>query len=253
MPINELPEIKYENLVERLPDAFCKLPNSNNDKLLRLLNIPLMVLKQDVHSVFDCVDIYKATGKTLDYYGDIYNVQRGRLNDTQFRYLILSSIAKTTIGGDYESILQAISTIFKCEKTDVMLSDHPEKPATIKLDKMPLAVIQNAGFSTVQTLKIIKQLLPITVGIEADNFEGMFEFGELYTDYDEHKGFSDSHEHPTMGGYLGMLLGEESLFGSFEFGENYNDYDTSAGFADDEQTIGGEFGSYYGLGDYIPI
>ena len=253
MSINNLPDINDENLVERFPDAFCKLPDSNNEKLLKLVSIPLNQIRKDIRDVFDTTDIYKATGKTLDYYGDIYSVQRGRLNDTQYRYLILCAIARTMIGGDYESILQAIATIFRCNKTDVMISDHEEKPATVKLDKMPFLVIQEAGFSTTQTVNIIEQLLPITVAIEADNFEGMFEFGELYTDYDEHKGFSDSHENPTMGGYLGMLLGEESLFGTFEFGELYTDYDESAGFADDEQTIGGELGSYYGLGDYIAI
>ena len=252
MPMNNLPDIQYENLIDRFPDAFCKLPNSNNDKLLKLMFIQLSLLRMDIRSVFDCIDIYKATGKTLDYYGDIYNVQRGRLNDTQFRYLILSSITKTTIGGDYESIIKAICMIFNCEAEQVKLSDLSTDPATIKIDKLPFSVIMNAGFSTKQATHLIENLLPITVGIEAGNFEGTLEFGENYEDYDELKGFSDSHENPTVGGYFGLFYGEESLFGTFEFDEP-NVYDNGAGFAGEEQTIGGALGVYYGLGDYIPI
>ena len=247
-----LPEIKSENLINRFPDAYCKLPNSNNEKLLKLLSVPLTQIRKTIRAVYDSNDIFKATGKTLDYYGDIYNVQRGRLNDTQYRYMILSAIARNNVGGDYESILEAISVIFHCDKNEVKLSDHEDNPATIRLDKMPFSVIMEAGFSTTQAVALIENLLPITVGIEAGNFEGTFEFGEEYTDYDENKGFSDSNENPTVGGYFGLFYGEESLFGSFEFDEP-NVYDDSAGFGDEEQTTGGELGQYYGLGDYIPI
>ena len=248
-----LPEIKDENLVERLPDSFCKLPDGNNYKLLKLVSIPIKQIRKDIRDIYDSGDIFKATGKTLDYYGDIYNIQRGRMNDTQFRYVILSSIAKNMVCGDHESILQAISVIFNCDKSEVKFSDNPNKAATITLDKMPFSVIMEAGFSTTQAVALIENLLPVTVGIEAGNFEGTFEFGENYTDYDKNKGFSDSDESPTMGGYFGLFYGEESLFGTFEFSASDDEADNGAGFADDEQTIGGELGVYYGLGDYIPI
>lgn len=247
-----LPEINRENLIELFPDAYCKTLNSNNDKLLKLVSIPITQVRETIRKVYEYNDIFKANGATLDLYGDIYNVQRGHLNDTQYRYLILSAIAKNNVGGDYESILQAISIIFSCDKNEIKLSDNPDIPATITLDKLPFSVIVEAGFSTTQAVALIENLLPITVGIEAGNFEGTLEFGENYEDYDPYKSFSDSHENPTIGGYFGLFYGEESLFGTFEFDEA-DVYDESTGFADEEQTFGGEMGQYYGLGDYIPI
>lgn len=252
MPINNLPDIVYENLIDRFPDSFCKETDSNNEKLLKLVSLPLNEFKETLRKVFDSTDIFNASGKTLDYYGDIYRVERGRLNDTQYRYMILSAIARNMVGGDYESILKAVAVIFDCDVNEVKLIDHPDKPATMKLEKMPFLVIQNAGFSTTQATALIENLLPITVTIEADHFEGTLEFGENYEDYDEYKGFSDSHENPTMGGCFGLLFGEEILFGTFEFDEP-NVFDKTAGFGDIEQTTGGELGQYYGLGDYIPI
>lgn len=252
MMINELPIIQDENLIDRFPDAFCKLPDSNNEKLLKLVSTRHTEIRKAIRAIYDSNDIFKAKGKTLDYYGDIYNVQRGRLNDTQYRYMILSAIARNNVGGDYESILEAVAVMFNCDKNEVKFKDHETNPATIVLDKMPLSVIMEAGFSTVQAVELIETLLPITVGIEASNFEGTLEFGESPDDYDELKGFSDSHENPTVGGYFGLVYGEESLFGSFEFDEP-DVFDNLSGFSDEEQSVGGELGQYYGLGDYIPI
>lgn len=243
----------YDNLIEYFPDAFCKTPNSNNDKLLKLISTPLKKVSNVIQSVYDSGDIFKAKGKTLDYYGDMYSVERGNLNDTQYRYMILSAITRNMVGGDYESILEAITIIFNCDKTDVRLSDHVTSPATIKIEKMPFSVIMEAGFSSTQATKLIENLLPITVSLESGEFEGTFEFGENYKDYDENKGFSDSHEEPTMGGYFGLFYGEESLFGTFEFSETDNEYDEFEGFADEEGAIGGELGEYYGIDDVIEL
>lgn len=252
MPINNLPEIINENLIDRFPDSFCKETDSNNEKLLKLVSLPLNEFRETLRKIYDYNDIFKATGKTLDYYGDIYYVERGRLNDTQYRYMILSAITRNTVGGDYESILGAIAVIFNCDKHEVKLIDHPDDPATIKLEKMPFSVIQEAGFTTKQATALIKNLLPITVAIEANSFEGTLEFGENYEDYDEYKSFSDSHENPTIGGHFGLFYGEDLLYGTFEFDEP-GVTNENAGFADDEQTTGGELSQYYGLGDYIPI
>ena len=239
-------------LVELFPDAYTKTIDSNNDKLLRLALVPLKEIKKTLEAIDESSDIFKATGETLDYYGDIYGIQRGRLNDTQYRYTILSAIAKMNVGGDYESIIEAISIVFNCDKSEINLRDHPDNPATVKLEKMPFSVIMEAGFSTTQAVALIENLLPVTVTIEADNFEGTFEFGENYKDYDEEKGFSDSNDDPTIGGYFGLFYGEESSFGTFEFDEP-GTYNSSTGFSDETGENGGELGLYYGLGDYIPI
>lgn len=203
----QLPELTDENLIGYFPDAFCKETDSNNEKLLKLVSTPLLELRKTIRQVYDANDIFKATGKTLDYYGDIYSVQRNELTDDQYRYVILSVIARNNAGVDHESIIQAITVVFNCNSDEIQISDHSDTPATVKVEKMPFSIILNAGFTPDEAKEIIENLMPTTVSIDIVNFEGSFEFGENYDDYDEDKGFSDSHENPTVGGFFGAYYG----------------------------------------------
>ena len=84
---------KYINL---LPDSFLKTRDSNNYKILSLNADLLSELKSDINAVNESLDIFLATGKTLDLYGKIYGQLRGQLNDTKYRYMILFRIATNT-------------------------------------------------------------------------------------------------------------------------------------------------------------
>lgn len=46
---------------------------------------------------------------------------------------------------------------------------------------------------------MIESLLPICVTLEADNFEGTFEFADVDNEYDKAKGFGNIEQ--TIGGY----------------------------------------------------
>ena len=51
-------------------------------------------------------------------------------------------------------------------------------------------------------------LLPIGVGVSASNFNGTFEFADTATEYDENAGFGNIEQ--TIGGYMGLLYGEDT-------------------------------------------
>lgn len=201
--------IKSKNLL-KLPDCFKKTAESNNNKLLTLNESLIEQMKNDIKNVKNSLDFYKATGETLDLYGAIYSQKRGQMNDEQYRYVILSKIGRNMGNTDYDSILEFITAMFSCDYKDVMLQDMSENEdaCVVKLVKMPFAVLNSVGFTTQQVKQMIETLLPICVRLEADNFEGTFEFGDETMEFDELKGFGNIEQ--TIGGFLGLLMGEDT-------------------------------------------
>lgn len=197
--------------VERLPDCYRKDPDSNNYKLLQLGQEAAEELRADIQSVLDVLDIQYAGGKTLDLYGSMLGQRRGLLSDEQFRYMLLSKIGRNTVQGDYNSIMRNLMLMFGGRMGDIALEDleveEAERPCVVQLTKFPISVLVNAGFSSRQAVRMIELLLPICVTLSADNFDGTFEFAELDQEYDAAAGFADVKQ--TIGGYFGLLLGED--------------------------------------------
>lgn len=199
-----------DEYIRQLPDSFAKAQNSNNDKLLNINYKALSELKNDIKDVYNMLDLNKAAGKVLDLYGEMLGQTRGRLNDIQYRVLLRGIIAKNLCKGDYASVIEAVSLIFNCDKSEISLEEMKEKVCLVYVRKLPYMVILNSGFSAKQVMKIIKMVLPVTVRLEADNLEGTFEFGTVDNEYDELKGFGDIEQ--MIGGFFGAL---------FEFDDNF--------------------------------
>lgn len=197
--------------VGRLPDCYRKDTDSNNYKLLELGAAAARGLREDIAQVRDMLDLNQVTGRTLDLYGDMLGQRRGLLNDEQYRYMLFARIGRNVVQGDYDSILNTLVLMFNSQKGDITLDDldiaEEERPCVVKLTKFPIFVLVNAGFSSRQAVSMIESLLPICVTLAADNFEGTFEFAELDGEYDADEGFADVAQ--TIGGYLGLLLGED--------------------------------------------
>lgn len=196
---------------ERLPDCYRKDSEGNNYKLLELNQAAVLELRTDIAAVREALDLNLASGKTLDLYGEMLEQRRGLLNDEQYRYMLLTRIGRNVVQGDYQSIMNALVLMFGSSREDISLDDlelgEEERPCVVKLTKFPIAVLVNAGFSSRQAVQMIETLLPICITLAADNFEGTFEFAELAEDYNEKAGFANLEQ--TIGGYFGLLLGED--------------------------------------------
>lgn len=219
------------NNVKRLPDAYYKGKDGNNYKLLHLNELAADEFSKDLTDVLNCLDLMQATGKTLDLYGEMVEQKRGMLNDTQYRLMILTKIGKNICQGDYNSVIELLTQMFNCQKGDIILKDSTE-PCRVVIDKFPLEVLINAGFSSSQAVTMIELLLPVCVKISDGNFEGTFEFGEI------------KNTPTTYSGLSRFTYDELSNrnYAELENGFLYCEYDENKGFADIEQTIGGYFG-----------
>ena len=191
--------------VNKLPDSYAK-GNSNNYKLLNINEQAIADVKADMQAIFDVMDFQHATGHTLDLYGEMVGQQRGALNDTQYKIMILTRIGMNVAQGNYETVINALKQIFKCEANEIVLKDGV-KPCTVELDTFPLEVLISAGFSSRHAVELIDSLLPVGVTVDNANFEGTFEFADTADVYDETTGFANIEQ--TIGGYLGLLLGDD--------------------------------------------
>lgn len=196
--------------VKKLPDAYYKGTDGNNYKLLHLNELAVNEFEGNLADVLNCLDIMQATGKTLDLYGEIVNQKRGVLTDTQYRMMILNKVGKNICQGDYNSVIKLLAQSFNCSLSDIILEDSTTEPCSVEVTKFPLDILINAGFSSSQAIQLIEQLLPVCVKISDGNFEGTFEFAETDSEYDEITGFAD--EAQTIGGYLGLLVGDTNGF-----------------------------------------
>ena len=194
------------NNVNKLPDSYAKGTESNNYKLLSINEQAIADAKKDAQAVFNMVDLQQATGRTLDMYGDMVGKKRGALNDTQYRFMILTRIGINVVQGDYKTVVESVKNMFGCEASDIVLRDS-EKPCRVEVETFPLEILVNAGFSSLQAIAMIESLLPVGVTVDDANFEGTFEFAETEDEYDKAAGFADYEQ--TMGGYFGLLQGDD--------------------------------------------
>lgn len=191
----------------KLPDSFCKEAESNNNKILTLDSELISEANNAIVEIFESLDLYQATGETLDLYGEIVGQKRGNLTDDQYRLLILTRISRNTASTDYDAILNMLAIMFECDTTDISI-ENGSQPATISIKKIPFTVLNRVGFTAAQAIEMLNSLLPITVTIEDASFEGTFSFASgAEVEMDSTKGFSDNEQ--TTGGYLGYLMGEE--------------------------------------------
>ena len=188
--------------VKNLQDAYRKTPDSNIAKLLQIEKEAIDQLREDTRAVYDSLDIDKATGKTLDLFGEMFGQQRGTATDEQYRVLIKNRIVRNFANTDHTSIVNAICATFDCEPTEVLLTES-DVPCMVKLEGLPIAQLNASNIDIGTAVQIVTSMLPAGVYMEAVSFSGTFEFSDAGLVYDEAAGFGD--EAQTIGGYLGLV------------------------------------------------
>lgn len=190
--------------VNNLPDTYAKSKTSNNYKILNMVQGSTTSIKEDTKDVYQSLDIEKATGKTLDLYGEMLGQSRGLADDQIYRVMIKSRIMRNLMNGDYSSFMNAACMMFNCEPSEFYIKES-EEPATVDVITLPFRVLNYIGLSPEETIDLIKVLVPVGIKVGEVDLSGTFEFGSSEGEHDEDKGFSDSEVSPTIGGYLGFL------------------------------------------------
>lgn len=192
------------NHIKNLPDCYDKSEQSNNYKLLAINKATMEEYRADTAELYEALDIDKATGKTLDMYGEMYNQARGLATDEQYRILIKSKIVQNISCGDYKSVAKAICSVFSCKPSEVHIREVEDKPCVVELAVLPYDAINKAGLTVSQTQAIIQRLLPAGIKLDKYAFEGTFAFADSDYQATNDKGFA-SDDGSIKGGYLGTI------------------------------------------------
>jgi hypothetical protein len=193
----------FNNPVNNLPDVYKKSTESNNYKILETERSSTEKLYADIQDLFNSLDIDKATGETLDMYGEMLDQPRGLATDSQYRVLIKTKIMRNMSSGDYASVVEALRMSFDCDPSEIHLKDVEDTPCMVELTVLPYEKINSAGLTAKQVEALVQQLLPVGVRLKQYAFEGTFEFADTLGEYDEEAGFADNEG--TIGGYLGTM------------------------------------------------
>lgn len=192
-----------ENLAKNLPDVFRKDAQSNNNKLLSIEKRALDKLRVNLQAISDSLDLDKATGSTLDLYGEMLGQDRGVATDEQYRVMIKAKICRNLSNGDHRSIVNAICATLGCDPADVQLVEL-DKPCTVQIAGLSFESLNKSNIDLDTAVQIIYRLIPAGVHLDSLDFTGTFEFsGGTELVYDENAGFAD--ENQTIGGYLGYI------------------------------------------------
>ena len=199
-------QFNRENPVKNLPDAYCKTANSNNGKILAIEKSAMDELREAVAAIHESLDLDKASGKTLDLYGEMVGQVRGKATDDQYRILIKARIARNLVGGDYNGVVNVLSLIFGCDPTEISIAETDE-PCNVRLDRLPVSTLNRLMVDVSTAMKIIQEVLPVCVSLESVTFTGTFEFsGGTELVYDEAAGFGNVAQ--TIGGALGYIFSD---------------------------------------------
>lgn len=185
---------------KKLPDAYAKSKDSNNYKLLKINELAAEELAANFIEVESSLDIKQASGETLDLFGAMFSVKRGRLNDTEYRIAIETKIAQNLCYGDINSVIDLFAQAFNCDKKNFIISDYPTHKVEIK--RLPFNELSKLGVSVDTAIEMLNSILPVCVTITAYNYEGTLEFGDV-DEYDEEKGLANVSQN--VGGYFGLM------------------------------------------------
>lgn len=191
-----------DNHAKNLPDAYSKTPKSNNAKLLLIEKNAVDHVRGSISAIYDSLDIDKATGATLDLYGDMLGQDRGAATDEQYRALLKSRIVRNLSGADHNSIVNAICITFGCDPSEILLTETDGECA-VRLEGIPFGALNRINIDMTTAIQIVQTLIPAGVSFTSINFSGTFEFGGTEMEYDENKGFADVDQ--TIGGTLGYV------------------------------------------------
>lgn len=195
--------------IKNLPDTYDKRESSNNYKILNIAQGIATDIKKDIEDVHNSLDIERATGKTLDLYGEMLGQPRGYATDPQYRVMLKAKIMRNSMNGDYNSLIKAACLMFNCEPNEFCIVEG-EAPATVDVINLPYRVLNYVGVTAEQAVDLVEVLLPVGVTLNSITLEGTLEFGETADEYDENTGFAISEIDQSIGGYLGFLASYDS-------------------------------------------
>lgn len=160
------------SLVYRLPDSYAKPVRereeetaTNTWKLFAINEFQTSRIADDIEMLYDQLDLHSCTGISLDMIGRMYNIPREEdVSDNVYRTELLAKISGYFSDGSINQILQSVATA--CKKPIGAFYFIESSPAMVTLHIRSLKVANSLPVTFEQLKNIIKNILPVGVGLE---------------------------------------------------------------------------------------
>lgn len=157
------------NNISKMPDCYNKSATSNLYKLMELLNLYDGDYKRDINDISSDRGVEFASGKTLDYYGEMVGEPRNGATDTQYRINIFQKIGRTLSSSNCDAIITLISQMFGIQPTDFELV---EGDTSVTIAGLDLALLESTGYKSSRIGEMIADLIPAGVELKSLIFAG---------------------------------------------------------------------------------
>lgn len=124
-------DIKHDdNLIEMddtptLMSKMSRLTNQQYDSRFYKIMNAILQRSNDFDTALEKMNIFHSleylTGKSLDYFGEQFNVYRAGANDDFYKFKIRAAMVAATADGTTDSIIKAVAYILDCQYSDVRI------------------------------------------------------------------------------------------------------------------------------------
>ncbi|QTL96571.1 hypothetical protein GM661_00590 [Iocasia frigidifontis] len=212
---------KLEEYLNRLPDVFLKITDSNLGKFLQIFVDEISQIEKAKDNVEEISSLENAYGKSLDLHGANVGQLRGRAHDELYKLLIRSKIQSNLSGGDVNSIIDYIVTLLQINRDDIEIiepdwSAISYEPASFEV-RVTAGVLSNLLVAIDQFTSVLNRLAAAGVRPYLSG-KGTF-------------ALADEPQFDEQGNYIPVI--------------DEDDSDGLGGFSDENQEIGGTLGAVY--------
>ena len=152
------------NILDKLPGAYSKDPDSNIGRLFQLFAAALSGVEEALQTVALWRDLDSARGATLDRIGANFGIARDGVSDGLYRLLIKTKVTALLAGGDVDTIITTISVLFNVDPSQVDLAEAFPAKIRITVDEteMPHEHMALSGNAT----SVVKRIAAAGIGCE---------------------------------------------------------------------------------------
>ncbi|ADB58526.1 hypothetical protein [Archaeoglobus profundus] len=195
-----------DKLVRLLSTAFRKDPDSNNYKLLKVVDSEFSNIEQVVNDIKNAHLVDFATGKSLDYIASLFNVRRKQNEtDDHFRARIKLAFSKISNMATINDIKEIIAVALNTKTSRVRVRDRYDLEVALFEVWIWLQDLNNAGLTLEEFQELIKAVKPAGVQVKAYQ-QGTFTYRSIEETSDPTKGYNDlANSNPDAGTYAGLL------------------------------------------------
>ena len=152
------------NMLDKLPGAYSKDPDSNIGRLFQLFAAALGGAEDALRTVELWRDLDSACGTTLDRIGGNFGIARDGVSDSLYRLLIKTKVTALLADGDVDTIITATSLLFHVNPTEITLEERFPARIRVIVDETEMAPehMQLSGSAA----SVVKRIAAAGIGCE---------------------------------------------------------------------------------------